>query len=139
MAQCGGIGVGELNKLELELCRQLSWKVMPSPTQLHRLRGALEDEGTGYWDAWRNTPKVAATCDDIVMAPCKELQPEGAKRMPHAKSFQDQLGRILFGAGSTCESMSPKTEAHGDARSAAAAEQPRLSGLEVKPAPPSPG
>ena len=138
MAQCGGISVCERNKLELEMCRRLNWALMPSPTQLHRLRGALDDEATGYWDAWRNTPKVAATCDDIMMAPCKGHTPEGGKRMPHAKSFQDQLGRILFGAGSTHEPAPSKTEAHGDARSSAA-EQPRLSGVEVKPAPPSPG
>lgn len=140
MAQCGGISVIELNKLELELCRRLEWSLIPSAAQVHRLHSSLEDEHTGYWDSWRNTPKAAATCDDIVV-PCKaELaSDEGAtKRMPHAKSFQDQLGRILFGVGSTFETAQ---SARGDSPSweEQPLQQQKVLGQEPKLSPPSPG
>lgn len=132
MAQCGGIGVGELNKLELELCRRLNWTLMPSAAQLHRLRGALEDEASSYWDSWRNLPKQAATCDDII-SPCKNserLEVPSKTRMTHAKSFQDHLGRMLFGSGSSCEVLSkPDSDA----------QRQRISAAETKFAPPSPG
>uniref|UniRef100_A0A7S4M8A4 Cyclin N-terminal domain-containing protein n=1 Tax=Prymnesium polylepis TaxID=72548 RepID=A0A7S4M8A4_9EUKA len=134
MAQCGGISVSELNKLEIKLCRRLSWRLMPSPEQLHRLRSALDDGSTGYWEAWRNTPKAAATCDDI-LPPCSQEPLHEAKRMPHAKSFQDHLGRILFGAGSTFESMAAKPTAHDEVQQ----QQERAPGSDLKPSPPSPG
>ncbi|KAL1504205.1 hypothetical protein AB1Y20_010614 [Prymnesium parvum] len=130
MAQCGGIHVHELNKLELELCRRLSWALMPSAAHLHRLRKALEDESSSYWDSWTNVPKQASTCDDIIQ-PCKEddgHESTQQKRMPHAKSFQDHLGRMLFGAGSTCESSTAES-----------AVQQKHAALDRKIAPPSPG
>jgi len=133
MAQCGGISVGELNKLELELCRRLDWRLMPSMAQLHRLRGAIDDESPGYWDAWCNTPKAAATCDDIAVCKSQAAHEDGGKRMPHAKSFQDHLGRMLFGAGNLDSAPAEaQDEAQQQQKAAPAREQP-------KPSPPSPG
>jgi len=42
MSMCGGITAGELSKLEVELCCRLGWALLPSMTQLHKLRDALE-------------------------------------------------------------------------------------------------
>lgn len=134
MAQCGGITVHELNKLELELCYRLNWTLMPSAAQLHRFRGALDDEASPYWNIWSNVPKLAA-CDDAVL-PCKSKRKEASSNkssMPHAKSFQDQMGRLFFGVGHAPQ----HTPAEGEAQ-----VQPRESNrppAEVKMAPPSPG
>jgi len=105
MAQCGGISVSELNKLELELCRQLDWRLVPTVQQLHTLRASLDDLGLGYWDAWRNTNATSAHADAATgetdeHGMCKTPAPDGAKgRLPQSKSLQDHLGRILFGTG----------------------------------------
>lgn len=128
MAQCGGIGVNELNKLELELCWRLDWSLMPCAAQLHKLREALDDENSPYWKPWSNPAKLACD-DDSIEQPHKS--PSTKTRMPHAKSFQDQMGRIFFGSahadGSLPKGVATQRESNGHAYA------------EAKMAPPSPG
>ena len=135
MAQCGGIGVLELNKLEVELCWQLQWRLMPSAQQLHMFRASLDDLNSGYWDVWSNMasrrtvslPKNAsetAKSEDAkgsaeigvyVNTPELEYEPEMCKtdmkdRMPRARSWQNHLGRLLFGPGSRGDEPQPTGE-----------------------------
>ena len=49
MAQCGGIGVHELNKLELNLCETLGWRLLPSRDQLRELLDALANPQALFW------------------------------------------------------------------------------------------
>ena len=63
MARVGGIGVAEMNKLEIELCIRLDWHLIPSAAQMHDLRRALVDgpRGNAHWDSWRSSPAAAPT------------------------------------------------------------------------------
>ena len=65
MARCGGIGVSELNRLEVELCCRLGWRLLPSAPQLHRIQLALDDDQSeaddgkaslAFWRSWRSVP-----------------------------------------------------------------------------------
>lgn len=53
IARCGGIDVCEMNGLEVELCRLLGWKLMPSSRLLQNLQSSL-DQNVSFWRAWRN-------------------------------------------------------------------------------------
>ena len=57
MAQCGGIGVAELNKLELELCERLQWKLLPTVADIRELIDAMQTPQASFWDAWQNGPR----------------------------------------------------------------------------------
>eukprot|EP00966_Prymnesium_polylepis_P111487 2578920-Prymnesium_polylepis.1 len=61
MARCGGIAMDELNTLEVECCRLLEWRLVPSQDQMQRVQTALEDSRAPMWDAWRNTRREVAT------------------------------------------------------------------------------
>jgi hypothetical protein len=97
MAQCGGIGVLELNKLELELCRRLNWRLIPSAQQLHRLRTSLDEPNSRFWDSWRSNGVVpTAECKDVQESCSMGSSAKG--RLPATRSWQDHLGRMLFGS-----------------------------------------
>ena len=89
MAQCGGIGVGELNKLEIDLCERLSWKLLPTLAELRELVEALQSPQAGFWGPWYNAPR-------LVTVPANDSQ--GAvvvSRLPHARSVADKLGSLF--------------------------------------------
>lgn len=116
MAQCGGIGVTELNNLELEMCTQLEWKLMPQPQHLQDLYEALDDLQADYWHVWSNTPPRsslhAVPTEEGVASPSPlplrsaEAQASSTplkqpRGMSHSKSLQESLGRLssLFTGG----------------------------------------
>jgi len=55
MAQCGGIHVSEMCQLEWELCKRLDWRLQSEAEQLVRLRAALCDARSAYWDGFRGS------------------------------------------------------------------------------------
>ena len=113
MAQCGGIGVGELNKLEMELCEQLHWKLLPSANDIRELLDALSNPQATFWAVWYNAPRTALVA--------KPADPEAAAegggepgigggeqrvivtKMPHARSMADSLGRFFRPTGNSSE------------------------------------
>lgn len=126
IAQCGGINVIELNRLEAELCDLLCWRLIPTAHELHSLSTSLENVTSSYWDSWLNiriggealisVPKLTVECVDTP-APCKSVTREHSNRgMPHAKSWQDHLGRLLFGPTSAepNDRLSQKVPAFGE-------------------------
>ena len=58
MAQLGGIGVYELNKLETDLCTQLQWRLLPTAGDLGELNDALANPKATFWNAWYNAPRA---------------------------------------------------------------------------------
>jgi len=52
MAQCGGITNDELNKLELEFCERLGWRLMIDPQDLLALISHLDDPSSALWKRW---------------------------------------------------------------------------------------
>jgi len=99
MAQCGGIGVGELNKLEIDLCERLNWKLLPSVSELRELIEALPNPQASFWAPWYNARCVAAPTEGEGSAAAVPVA--GGGRLPPAKSVADSLGRFFRGAGST--------------------------------------
>ena len=63
MAQCGGINLAELNKLEVELCTQLGWKLVPTNEALTRLVGALRSPKSPVWTPMANSAAEPAAAD----------------------------------------------------------------------------
>ena len=63
MAQCGGINLAELNKLEVELCTQLGWKLVPTNEALTRLVGALRSPKSPVWTPMANSAAERAAAD----------------------------------------------------------------------------
>jgi hypothetical protein len=88
MAQCGGIGVGELNKLELDLCERLSWKLLPTPHELRELLDALSNPHAPFWAPWFNARAASPTLP---------VDPSGPSlsRLPPSRSVAHSLGRIF--------------------------------------------
>lgn len=94
MAQCGGIGVGELNKLEVDLCERLNWRLLPPTADIKELIEALPNPQANFWEVWYNARAVrpaspAEAADAPALAP----------RLPHAKSVADSLGRFFRSGG----------------------------------------
>ena len=92
MAQCGGIGVGELNKLELDLCERLHWKLLPSAAELQELLDALSSPAAPFWSAWYNAPRAI---DTAAAGSAASSDRATGSRLPHAKSVADSLGRLF--------------------------------------------
>mmetsp|Transcript_33306 Transcript_33306/g.87662 ORF Transcript_33306/g.87662 Transcript_33306/m.87662 type:complete len:297 (+) Transcript_33306:134-1024(+) len=93
MAQCGGISVGELNKLEVDLCDRLQWKLLPTIGELRELVEALPCPQASFWATWYNARAAPALADsegEGVAAP-------SGGRLPQAKSVADSLGRLFRG------------------------------------------
>ena len=59
MAQCGGINLAELNKLEVEMCTQLGWRLVPTSEALTRLVGALRTPKSSVWSPMANPPPAS--------------------------------------------------------------------------------
>ena len=115
MAQCGGIGVTELNKLEVELCERLQWRLLPTVQDMRELLEALQSPTASFWDAWRNGPRFQAPPPAIAASAEPAAEPRHSNeqqqqqqreshaqgvsgRLPHAKSVQHSLAR-LFSSG----------------------------------------
>ncbi len=95
MAQCGGISVQELAKLELELCERLGWRLIPTIDDLQQIRDARSRPTSEYWAGWTNSPPRSPTGGEPAASSSDEE--EGARspaeqtggQLPHAKSHQD--------------------------------------------------
>ena len=83
MAQCGGIGVGELNKLELDLCERLHWKLLPSAAELQELLDALSSPAAPFWSAWYNAPRAI---DTAAAGSAASSDRATGSRLPHARA-----------------------------------------------------
>ena len=60
MSRCGGIGVAELCKLEVELVHQLGWGLLPTADELHELRAALAEGRTAaFWSCFLSDDAAA--------------------------------------------------------------------------------
>ena len=102
MGQCGGIGVLELNKLELELCERLQWRLLPTVADMRELLDAMHSPQASFWDAWRNAPRTAPAVNagagrSVCGAEGREDASHSA-RLPHAKSVQHSLARFFSGS-----------------------------------------
>mmetsp|Transcript_16092 Transcript_16092/g.52409 ORF Transcript_16092/g.52409 Transcript_16092/m.52409 type:complete len:302 (+) Transcript_16092:59-964(+) len=58
MAQCGGISLLELNALEIEMCKWLTFRLVLEPEDLRDLISAISDCASPYWASWLNVPHV---------------------------------------------------------------------------------
>lgn len=126
MAQCGGICVRELNKLEVDLCDRLRWRLTPPLAELEELRAAVRDPHAAFWADWYNAPRPAAAV-------------AGGGRLPHAKSLQGSLGRF-FGAaaegerdGAPAPAQAGEVPAVGKTPSQASAMRPAAAPLGKRP------
>ena len=95
MAQCGGIGVGELNKLELDLCERLSWKLLPTAHELRELLDALSNPHAPFWAPWFNARAAVGTSGTLLVDPSGP----SPSRLPPSRSVAHSLGR-MFRVGS---------------------------------------
>ena len=121
MAQCGGIGVHELNKLEVDMCERLQWRLLPTVNDMRELLEAIPNPGAPFWNVWYNTPRaIAATPStaDAVPEQGEEVQPQQQQaqaqqqqprssnsgvavvQMPRAKSVGESLARLFRGGAS---------------------------------------
>lgn len=128
MAQCGGIGVGELNKLEVDMCEKLNWKLLPTIHEMRELLEAVHNPQASFWNAWFNATRRTAlpqlsfaeeqaqSHQQHQMQQQQQQQAEGhatphtmrsgghaevaVARMPHAKSVGDSLTRLFRGGAS---------------------------------------
>lgn len=138
MAQCGGIGVGELNKLEVDLCERLKWKLLPTTKEMGELLEAVYNPQAAFWNGWYNargtdvaqTPLMATALD----APSQSTQQHEQQaqrsenhtpRMPHAKSVHESLSRLFRGGASegNLEAMAAAQAAAGAAPSGGGKQQ----------------
>lgn len=117
MAQCGGIGVGELNKLEVELCERLQWRLLPTVVDMRELLEAVHNPQAVFWDAWRNGPRSSAPTPSVADGGAPETREGATGRLPHAKSVQHSLAR-LFGGANGAAGSDGNLEALGAAASA---------------------
>jgi len=102
MAQCGGIGFHELNKLELEMCERLHWRLLPTVEDMRELLTAISNPQASYWSAWLNAPRRLASpqAEPEASASGEATAEVGVTRLPHAKSVQDSLARLFRGGHS---------------------------------------
>jgi len=98
MAQCGGITVGELNKLEAELCMRLHWRLLPKLSDIHELMDALPKPQSAFWTPWYNANRVSSPPVPSKAA-AEPSAPVFVTRLPHAKTVADSLTHF-FGGGS---------------------------------------
>jgi hypothetical protein len=115
MAQCGGIGVSELNKLEVELCERLQWRLLPTTSDMRELLEAVHSPTSVFWDAWRNAPRTRTQLADD-----GSTEHEEPVRLPHAKSVQHSLSRLFAANQSGSDSNLEVLGANSSARVAAA-------------------
>jgi len=115
MAQCGGIGVSELNKLEVELCERLQWRLLPTTSDMRELLEAVHSPTSVFWDAWRNAPRKR-----MQLADDGSTEHEEPVRLPHAKSVQHSLSRLFAANQSGSDSNLEVLGANSSARVAAA-------------------
>ena len=131
MAQCGGISVGELNKLEVDLCERLHWRLVPSIGEMRELLEAVQNPQMTFWNGWFNAPRPALQESGIseeLAAPDADeasqgqqqqgqqaLQTQSAARMPHSKSVGDSISRLFRSGGSeeTLADMTTTASTHG--------------------------
>jgi len=121
MAQCGGIGVTELNKLEVELCERLQWRLLPTVLDMRELLEAVQYPQASFWDAWRNAPR----CQTLVAPADGATAAEPMARLPHAKSVQHSLARLFSptsGSDGNLEGLSATKAADVKKAGAATAE-----------------
>jgi hypothetical protein len=138
MAQCGGIGVGELNKLEVDLCERLKWKLLPTTKEMGELLEAVYNPQAAFWNGWYNargtdvaqTPLMATALDAPSQSPQQhEQQAQRSEnhtpRMPHAKSVHESLSRLFRGGASegNLEAMAAAQAAAGAAPSGGGKQQ----------------
>lgn len=69
MAQCGGIDVSELNKLEIHLCEQLRWRLLPTVDDVHELIEAIGNPQSRFWDACTSRFLQHTTDDEASLCP----------------------------------------------------------------------
>ena len=129
MAQCGGIGVGELNKLEVDRCERLRWRLLPTVKDMGELLEAIHNPHAAFWNGWYNarstqpiaptpatssisglesrsqpgTVAAAAPPQKQTSQPQQQQQTQAqtnTPRMPHAKSVGDSLARLFRGGAS---------------------------------------
>jgi len=100
MAQCGGITVGELNKLERDLCEKLNWRLLPTVSEMRALLEAVGNPNAPFWLSWHNLPQVQPASPALARGDGSAASGDAAARMPHAKSVQHSLSR--FFAGGAC-------------------------------------
>jgi hypothetical protein len=123
MAQCGGIASGELNKLEVELCERLRWRLLPHVEEMAQLREAITNPQAGFWNCWLNGSKVASGTEEPGAHAAVSTVAAAPARLPHARSVSDSLSRLFRGGSSegNLEAMGAAAAAvasHPDAGSA---------------------
>lgn len=125
MAQCGGIGVHELNKLEVELCEQLQWRLLPTVADMRELLDAMHSPQASFWDAWRNAPRGLPAAPPAVeggeaAALGRESVTAPLARMPHAKSVHTSLARFFSTSGAASDGNLEALAAAATAKAAGA-------------------
>lgn len=111
MAQCGGINLAELNKLEVELCTQLGWKLVPTNEALTRLVGALRSPKSPVWTPMANSAAEPAAADaDAATART------GGSRSP-ADDSPPKPARNLFSKTKSSNDLSPTSSGPASPRS----------------------
>lgn len=101
MAQCGGITNEELNKLEVEMCERMQWRLMIDPDELLEMLRSLGEPNAPLWRSWgteacqrRRLPLVSSTPDmAAAMRTTPPDSPVGDGRPGHQRSLS--LGRVL--------------------------------------------
>lgn len=102
MAQCGGITNEELNKLEIEMCERMQWRLIVEPDELLEMLRQLGEPNAPLWRSWgtetcqrRRLPIVSSTPD--MAAAMRTTPPDspvgGDGRPGHQRSLS--LGRVL--------------------------------------------
>ena len=120
MAQCGGIGVAELNKLELELCERLQWQLLPTVADIRELIDAMQNPQASFWDAWRNGPRSRLAVPNAAAAEAADEENAGQSgRLPHSKAVHHSLARF-FGSSHNSEANLETTPSPGATEDASA-------------------
>jgi len=122
MAQCGGIGVAELNKLELELCERLQWKLLPSVADIRELIDAMQTPQASFWDAWQNGPRSRLAVPKAAVdesAADEENAGQSGPRLPQSKAVHHSIARF-FGSQNASETNLENTPGAGATEDAAA-------------------
>lgn len=76
MAQVGGISVGEMNKLEIELCLRLNWELHILADEYDRMAQTLVVPTHPSWHRWRHVrPPLATFSSDEELTPPDHAMP----------------------------------------------------------------
>jgi len=97
MAQCGGISVGELNALEIEFCKWLTFRLIPDKEEMRALVCALGDASDPFWKGWVNLEQDAP---EAVVPPLAAIHaarveyPAAAVAKPRLGAFSSSLHEL---------------------------------------------